>query len=132
MCKPMHKVLRKLGSALVLLVLLGLAYTYQRSKFVQKTNVLFDSHGNAFHGFFLPWPLGGPTLAGSFDPTTDRRVRAALGYGSGSVTTNGLTLIIHASDGSIFGPREHILNIRHAEAVSAMETFLHEHFTTMA
>jgi hypothetical protein len=102
MCKPKQKVLRVLASVLVLVLLLGLAYTYQRSKFVQKANALFDPQGKAFHGLFLPWPLGRPTLAGGFDPETDRRVRAALSYESGSITTNGMTLIIHASDRTFF------------------------------
>lgn len=100
MCKPKQKALRVVASLLVFVLLLGLAYTYQRLKFVQKANALFDPQGRAFHGLFIPWPLGRPTLAGGFDPETDRRLRVALNYESGSISTNGMTLIIHASDGT--------------------------------
>jgi hypothetical protein len=100
MCKPKQKAPLVLASALGLVLLLGLAYGYQRSTFVQKANAVFDPQGKAFHGLFLPWPLGRPTLAGGFDPETDRRLRAALNYESDSVSTNGMTLIIHASDGT--------------------------------
>jgi hypothetical protein len=100
MCKPKQKVLRVMASVLSLLLLLGLGYIYQRSKFVHKANALFDPQGKAFHGLFLPWPLGRPTLAGGFDLEADRRVRAALNCKSGSISTNGMTLILHASAGT--------------------------------
>lgn len=100
MGKAKRNVRLVLSLALVLCVLLGSAYAFQRSKFVQKANALFDPQRKAFRGMFLPWPVGHPTLAGSFDPETDRRIRAALGYESGAFTTNGMTLIIHDSDGT--------------------------------
>jgi hypothetical protein len=90
------------SSALALVVLLGLGYAYQRSSFVQKANTLFDPEQKAFHGVFLPWPVGHPTLAGGLNPETDRRIRAALGYESGGISTNGMTLIMHDSDGTFF------------------------------
>jgi hypothetical protein len=89
-----------MSSALALALLLGSAYAYQRSKFIQKANALFDPQAKAFHGLFLPWPLGHPSLAGSLAPESDRRIRAALAYESGSINTNGMTLTIHASDGT--------------------------------
>jgi hypothetical protein len=100
MCNANRKTALILSSALVFAVLLGLGYACQRRSFVQKANALFDPQRKALDGVFLPWPLGHPTLAGGFDPETDRRVRAALQYESGSITTNGMTLIIHASDGT--------------------------------
>jgi hypothetical protein len=100
MCKAKCKVLLVVSSALAFAVLLGLGYAYQRSKFVQKANALFDPEQKAFHGVFLPWPDGRPTLAGGLDPETDRRVRSALHYEEGSINNNGMTLIIHASDGT--------------------------------
>jgi hypothetical protein len=102
MCKPKRKILLIASSALALALLLGVGYAYQRSRFLQKSNALFDPHHKAFHGLFLPWPLGRPTLVGSFDPDTDRRLRAALGYESGGIRTNGLQLIMHDSDGTFF------------------------------
>ena len=83
-------------------LVLSLAYTYQRLKFIQKTNALFDPKEKAFKGLFLPWPIGRPTLVGGLDPKTDSRVRSALRYESGSVNSNGMTLIIHDSDGTFF------------------------------
>jgi hypothetical protein len=100
MCRAKRKVLLVLSSALAVAVLLGLAYAYQRSKFGQKANALFDPDRKAIHGVFLPWPVGRPTLAGGLDRETDRRVRSALRYEEGSISTNGMTLIIHASDGT--------------------------------
>ena len=87
---------------LVSFLLLGLAYTWQRSRFIQKANALFDPKERAFTGAFLPWPIGRPSLFGGFDPKADSRIRASLGYESGSISTNGMTLIIHASDGTYF------------------------------
>jgi hypothetical protein len=63
MCKPKRNVLLALSSALVLALLLGLVYAYQRSKFIQKVNAAFDPQQKAFRGVFLPWPVGRPTLA---------------------------------------------------------------------
>src|SRR4051794_36951407 len=83
-------------------LLLALAYGYQRPKFIQKANLLFDPEGKAFKGVFLPWPIGHPTLFGGLDPDTDRRIRASLGYESGSISTNGMRLVIHDSDGTFF------------------------------
>jgi hypothetical protein len=100
MCKPKRNVLLALLSALVLALLLGLVYAYQRSKFVQKVNAAFDPQQIAFRGVFLPWPVGRPTLAGGLAPETDRRVRSALGYEEGSIRSNGMTLTIYASDGT--------------------------------
>lgn len=100
MCKAKRNVLLVLSSALVLALLLGLAYAYQRSKFVQKVNATFDPQQKAFRGVFLPWPAGRPTLAGGLDPETSRRVRSALGYEEGSIRSNGMTLTMHASDGT--------------------------------
>ncbi len=100
MCK--RKVLTVLLSALLFGLLLTAGYTYQKWRFVQKANALFDPQQKAFRGIFLPWPVGNPTLAGGFKPETDRRIRDALGYESGSISTNGMTLIIHDSDGTFF------------------------------
>ena len=100
MCKPRQTVLLVLSSALVLALLLGSAYAYKRSKFIQQANALFDPQEKALHGLFLPWPVGRPSLAGRLAPETDSRIRAALAYESGSISTNGMTLIIHASDGT--------------------------------
>lgn len=100
MCKAKRNILLVLGSALALALLLGLAYGYQRSRFVQRVNAAFDPQQRAFRGIFLPWPVGRPTLAGGLDPEADRRVRSALGYEEGSIRSNGMTLTIHASDGT--------------------------------
>jgi hypothetical protein len=83
-------------------LLLAFAYGYQRPKFIQEANMLFDPKEKAFKGVFLPWPIGRPTLFGHLDPESDRRTRASLGYESGSVVTNGLTLLIYNSDGTFF------------------------------
>lgn len=88
--------------ALVLLLLLGLVYTVQRARFVQKANARFDPNERAFTGLFLPWPLGRPSLVGQLDPRSDRRIRDSLGYEMGKIGTNGMTLILHASDGTFF------------------------------
>jgi hypothetical protein len=88
------------SSALLLVLLLALAYSYQRSKFIQKANALFDPKEQALKGAFLPWPLGSPSLFGSLAPETDRRIRASLRYEHGSINSNGMTLVIYASDGS--------------------------------
>jgi len=100
MCKPKRNVLLALSLALILALLLGSVYAYQRSKFVQKVNAAFDPQQKAFRGVFLPWPVGRPTLAGGLAPETDRRVRSALGYEEGSIRSNGMTLTIYASDGT--------------------------------
>jgi hypothetical protein len=100
MCKAKRKILLVLSSAVVLAILLGLAYAHQRSKFLQEVNAAFDPKHKAFSGIFLPWPIGRPTLAGGLDAETDRRVRSALGYEEGSIRSNGMTLTIHASDGT--------------------------------
>ena len=102
MGKTKRKVLLIVALVLLPVLVLGLAYPYQRSKFIQKANALFDPREKAFKGLFLPWPIGRPTLVGGFDPKTDSRIRAALGYESGSLSTNGMTLIIHDSDGTFF------------------------------
>ena len=100
MCKSKRKLLLVFLSALALALLLGTGYAYQKSCFVQKANALFDPRQKAFKGVFLPWPIGHPTLVGGLNPETDRRVRSQLGYESGSVRSNGMTLIIHDSDGT--------------------------------
>lgn len=102
MCKSKRRLLQVGSLVLLSILLLGLAYTYQRTRFIQKANALFDPQERAFTGTFLPWPIGRPTLFGGFDPKTDSRIRASLGYESGSISTNGMTLIIHASDGTFF------------------------------
>jgi len=102
MCKTKSKVLRVGSLALISVLLLGLVYIYQRSRFIQKTNALFDPKEKAFTGIFLPWPIGHPSLFGGLDPKTDSRIRASLGYDSGSINTNGMTLTIYASDGTFF------------------------------
>jgi hypothetical protein len=102
MRKTTRMVLRAGSLLLLSILLLSLAYTYQRSRFIQKANILFDPKEKAFTGIFLPWPIGRPSLFGGFDPKTDSRIRASLGYDSGRISTNGMTLIIHASDGTFF------------------------------
>ena len=100
MFKTKRKVLQGLYLTLSFILLLGSAYIYQRSKFIQKANSLFDPKQHAFSGIYLPWPIGSPTLCGRFDTNTDDRIRSSLGYDSGSISTNGMTLIIMASDGT--------------------------------
>ena len=102
MCKTKRRLLQVGLLVLLSFLLLGLAYTYQRSRFIQKANALFDPKEKAFTGTFLPWPIGHPSLFGGLDPKTDSRIRASLGYEEGSITTNGMKLIIHASDGTFF------------------------------
>lgn len=102
MCKTKGKVLRIGLWGLVSILLLASIYIYQRSRFIQKANALFDPKEKAFTGVFLPWPIGRPSLFGGLDPNTDRRIRASLGYDFGEISTNGMTLIIHASDGAFF------------------------------
>ena len=103
MWRGKRRALAVVSWVIALAVVLGIGYAYQRSNFVRKTNALFDPQNKAFSGVFLPWPFGHPTLAGHFDPQTDRRIRAAIGYEfSGSMTTNGMTLTIHDSDGTYF------------------------------
>jgi hypothetical protein len=99
-----RKILRVGSCILLSIVLLALAYAYERSKFIQKTNALFDPKEKAFSGIFIPWPIGSPTLLGNLDPKTDSRVRASLGYdsGHGSINTNGMSLSMHDSDGTFF------------------------------
>lgn len=87
---------------LLFVLLLGLVYTFQRARFVLKANVQFDPKEKAFTGLFLPWPLGRPTLVGHLDPRTDGRISDSLGYETGKMSTNGMTLILHASDGTFF------------------------------
>jgi len=77
-------------------------YNYERSRFIQKANALFDPKEKALSGTFLPWPLGHPSLFGGFDPKTDSRIRTSLGYDSGNIKSNGMALIIHRSDGTFF------------------------------
>ena len=100
MSKASRKVLHVLLYTLFLGPLLTAGYAYQKLRFVQKANALFDPQQKAINGIFLPWPVGHPTLAGGLNPETDRRIRTSLGYESGSVSTNGMTLIIHDSDGT--------------------------------
>ncbi len=80
MGKTKRKVLLIVALVLLPVLVLGLAYPYQRSKFIQKANALFDPREKAFKGLFLPWPIGRPTLVGGFDPKTDSRIamRASL------------------------------------------------------
>src|ERR1035438_6202896 len=94
MLKAKSKILRIGFWALFFILLLTFGYFYQRSRFIQKANALFDPKEKAFTGIFLPWPIGHPSLFGRFDPQTDNRIRSSLGYEEGSVTTNGMTLII--------------------------------------
>lgn len=100
MCKPNRKLLLLIVSALGLLLLASLGYAYQRRQFVRRANAIFDPQHRAFSGVFLPWPVGRPTLAGGFDPATQRRVRSAIHYDLGSISSNGMTLIIRDSDGT--------------------------------
>jgi hypothetical protein len=57
---------------LLFLLLAGLVYGIQRSRFLQRANSGFDPQERAFTGVFVPWPLGRPTLVGRLDPLTDR------------------------------------------------------------
>lgn len=83
------------------MLLLGLVYAYQRARFTQRVNAAFDPQKKAFHGIFLPWPVGRPSLAGGLEPETDRRIRSLLDLeNGGTVRSNGTTLILHASDGT--------------------------------
>jgi|GEM_PF-1491342 hypothetical protein len=100
MLKTKRKILRIGSWVLLIILLLILGYFYQRSKFIQETNAVFDPKEKAFTGIFLPWPIGHPSLFGRFDPQTDSRIRTSLNYEFGSITTNGMTLIIFASDGT--------------------------------
>jgi hypothetical protein len=102
LCKTKSRVVRVGFLVLLSILLVALGYVYQRSRFIQKANSLFDPKERVFTGTFLPWPIGRPSLFGGFDPKTDSRIRASLGYESGIMTTNGMTLIIHASDGTFF------------------------------
>ena len=90
-----------LALAPVLALLLGLAYAQQCARFTQRVNAAFDPQEKAFHGIFLPWPVGRPTLAGGLEAETDRRIRSLLDLENvGTVRSNGMTLILHASDGT--------------------------------
>ena len=100
MRKGARKALQITALVLTSVLVLVLAYAYQRARFIQRTNALFDPKEKAFKGLFLPWPIGSPTLVGGFDSKTDSRIRASLGYESGTVSTNGMTLIIHDSTGT--------------------------------
>ena len=102
MCNTKRRILHLGSLVLVSILLLALTYTYQRSRFIQKANALFDPQERALTGTFLPWPIGRPSLFGGLDPKTDGRIRAFLGYESGGISTNGMKLIIHASDGTYF------------------------------
>lgn len=91
------------SAAPVLLLVIVVAYAYQRTRFTQRVNASFDPKEKAFRGIFLPWPVGRPTLAGGLDPETDRRIRILLGHevgAGGSVRSNSLSLILHDSDGT--------------------------------
>src|SRR6267142_1705019 len=90
------------ATVLLAVLLLALASGYQRAKFIEKANTLFDPKEKAFKGVFLPWPIGRPALFGHLDPESDRRIRASLGYESGIISTNGMTLLIYNSDGTFF------------------------------
>ena len=100
MRKPKRRVLRVLLTALVSGLLLTVGYAYQKWRFVQKANATFDPQEKAFRGIFMPWPVGRPTLAGGLDPEADRRIRAALAYESGTISSNGMTLIITDATGA--------------------------------
>ncbi len=99
---PKNKILG-IGLWVLLLILsMTVGYFYQRSRFIQKANALFDPKEKAFTGIYLPWPIGHPSLWGGLAPQNDNRIRTSLSYESGSITTNRMTLIIHASDGTFF------------------------------
>ncbi len=101
MAKTQRTLLSVLALAPILVLLLGLAYAYQRARFTQRVNAAFDPQQKAFRGIFLPWPVGRPTLAGGLVPETDRRIRSLLDLENvGTVRSNGMTLILHASDGT--------------------------------
>ncbi len=101
MTKTQQTLLSVLALAPILVLLLGLTYAYQRARFTQRVNATFDPQEKAFHGIFLPRPVGCPTLAGGLVPETDRRIRSLLDLeNAGTVRSNGMTLILHASDGT--------------------------------
>ena len=101
MTKTQRTLLRRLALAPILVLLLGLVYAYQRARFTQKVHAAFDPQEKAFRGIFLPWPVGRPTVAGGLEPETDRRIRSLLDpEDGGTVRSNGMTLILHASDGT--------------------------------
>jgi hypothetical protein len=100
MCKSKRKVLLVLSALLGCALLLGAAYAYEKSRFVQQANAAFDSRQKAFRGIFLPWPFGHPTLVGGLDSEAYHRVRSELDYKSGSLSSNGMTLILHDSAGT--------------------------------
>ncbi len=102
MFKTKSKILHIGSWVLFFILLLSFGYFYQRSVFIQKANALFDPKEKAFTGVYLPWPIGHPSLVGDLNPQADSRIRIALGYEAGSITTNGMTLIIHNSDGTFF------------------------------
>jgi hypothetical protein len=102
MVSAKSKILRIGLWVLLFILLLAFGYFYQRSRFIQEANALFDPKEKAFTGIYLPWPTGHPSLFGNLDPQNDSRIRTALGYEFGSISTNGMKLIIHASDGTFF------------------------------
>lgn len=103
MFKFKRKFLRIVYLVIASILLLALAYTYQRSRFIKKANALFDPKEKAFTGTYLPWPIGRPTLIGEFDPKSYGRIRASLDYdNSGGISSNGMSLIIFSSDGHFF------------------------------
>jgi hypothetical protein len=98
MTQPKERLLRVSVSILVVGLLLFLAYSHQRARFTQKVHAVFDPQQQAFRGaYYLPWPVGCPTLAGDLDPEAYRRVESYLGYEAGRLHTNGMTLILHPS-----------------------------------
>jgi hypothetical protein len=100
MFKAKSKISRIGSWGLLFILLLSFGYFYQRSKFIQKANALFDPNEKAFTGTYLPWPIGHPSLVGGLNPQTDSRIRTALRYETGGISTNGLTLMIYDSDGT--------------------------------
>ncbi len=100
MTKPRRTLLLGLASIPLVALLLGLAYDYQRARFTQRVNAVFDPQQHAFRGIYLPWPIGHPTLAGGLDPEADCRIRSLLGYEEGHLHTNGMIFRIHPASGT--------------------------------
>ena len=100
MTRPGKRLLRVLASILVVGPLPGFAYAQQPARFAQRVNAVFDPQHQAFRGtYYLPWPVGHPTLAGGLDPEAYRRVESSLGYEAGGLHTHGMTLNLYPSSG---------------------------------
>ena len=92
--------LRVLVSILAVGLLLGFAFSHQRARFAQRVNAVFDPQHQAFRGtYYLPRPVGHPTLADQLDPEAYRRVESHLAYEAGGLHTHGTTLNLHPSSG---------------------------------